>query len=108
MLVRTCKAGIARCMVRAGDARGGLQLALACGCKAAMLECAELLASDGGLGTALEAGELFEAAGDAERAAAMYLEARAFPRAAPLMARVRSRKLLLEVRTGGALHARCM
>lgn len=96
-LSKACKAGIARCTVRAGDARGGLQLALASGSKAAIRDCAELLATTGSLGTALEAGELYEAAGDTERAVALYLEAKAFARAAPLMGGVKNRKLVLEV-----------
>lgn len=97
-LIKSCKAGIARCTVRAGDARGGLQLALASGSKAAIRDCADLLATTGNLGTALEAGELYEAAGDTERAVTLYLEAKAFARAAPLMGSVKNRKLVLGVR----------
>jgi hypothetical protein len=98
-LIKSLKAGIARCTIRAGDARGGLQLALASGSKAAIRDCADLLATTGNLGTALEAGELYEAAGDTERAAALYLEAKAFARAAPLMGSVKNRKLVLEVQS---------
>lgn len=97
-LIKSCKAGIARCTIRAGDARGGLQLALASGSKTAIRDCADLLATTGSLGTALEAGELYEAAGDSEQAVALYLEAKAFARAAPLMGNVKNRKLVLEVR----------
>jgi WD repeat-containing protein 19 len=95
-LIKSCKAGIARCTIRAGDARGGLQLALASGSKATIRDCADLLAADGNLGSALEAGELYEAAGDTERAVALYLEAKAFSHAAPLMGSVKNRKLVLE------------
>lgn len=98
-LVRTCKAGAARCTIKAGDVRGGVALALRSGSRAVMRECAGILGGGpGGAGTSMEAAELYEAAGDAEHAAAVYLDAKALARAEHLMKHVTTPKLILAVR----------
>ena len=94
-----CEAGIARCTIQTGRVRDGVRKVLALGRRDVILECAAMLESSPG-GTALmEAAELFEAAGEADRACAIYIQAKAFARAEPLMRGVRNPKLLLSVRS---------
>lgn len=105
--IRACKAGAARSTVQAGDVRGGVALALRSGSKAVMRDCAALLCDGRGAGTVMEAAELYEAAGDAEQAVAVYLDAKALARAEPLMKCVSTPKLILAVRvypSSGAHH----
>lgn len=99
-LVRACKAGAARCTLHAGDVRGGVALALRSGSKAVMRDCAAILRGGRGrgAGTSMEAAELYEAAGDAEEAVAVYLDAKALARVEPLMKHVNTPKLILAVR----------
>lgn len=106
-VVRACKAGAARCTIQAGDVRGGVALALRSGSKAVMRDCAGLL-SGRGAGMVMEAAELYEAADDAEQAAALYLDAKALARAEPLMKRVSTPKLIQSVRPRCRVgNARC-
>jgi tetratricopeptide (TPR) repeat protein len=94
-----CRAGAARCMVQAGDVRGGMRAAKALGRHDVLVDCAQMLRGHGAGGLALEAGELYEAAGEAQRACALYIEAKAFARAEPLLKGVKDSQLLLAVRS---------
>lgn len=100
-VVRACKAGAARCTIQAGDIRRGVALALRSGSKAVMRDCAAILTGGRGrgAGTSMEAAELYEAAGDAEQAVAVYLDAKAITRVEPLMQHVTTPKLILAVRS---------
>jgi len=66
------------------------------------------LLSGRGAGMVMEAAELYEAADDAEQAAALYLDAKALARAEPLMKRVSTPKLIQSVRPRCRVgYARC-
>lgn len=98
-VVRACKAGAARCTIQAGDVRKGVALALRSGSKAVMRDCAAILTGGRGrgAGTSMEAAELYEAAGDAAQAVAVYLDAKAIARVEPLMQHVSTPKLIIAV-----------
>lgn len=97
-LIERCRAGVARCTIQSGDVRGGMRKALALGRHDVLLDCAAMLESAGTGGLDVEAGELYEAAGEKERACEIYIKARAFAKAEPLIKGVRSAPLLLAVR----------
>jgi WD repeat-containing protein 19 len=94
-----CRAGVARCLIQTGDVRGGMRTAHALGRHDVLLDCAAMLENHSTGGLQLEAAELFEAAGEAERACALYIRAKAFTRAEPLIKRVQTPALLIAVRT---------
>jgi hypothetical protein len=62
-----------------------------------ILECAAMLEHGSPGGSLMEAAELYEAAGEAEKACSIFIQAKAFAKAGPLMKGVKSSKLLLAV-----------
>ena len=83
--LRRSRAGVARCAIRAGDARRGALAALELNDASTSRECAVLLAS---AGHHSDAARLFESAGAFEEAASVYVLQKQFDLAKPLMDRV--------------------
>jgi hypothetical protein len=90
-----CQAGIARCTIQTGDVRNGVKAALALGRHDVLMDCAAMLQANSS--SLLEAAELYEACSQHEKACAIYIKAKAFAKAEPLMKGVKSTKLLLAV-----------
>ena len=87
--VAACRAGIARTLLQTGDIRRGKQLALE-GSTQLCRECAAVLE---GIAQYADAAELYQKAGQLERAATLYISNKAFALAAPLMTKVATPKL---------------
>jgi WD repeat-containing protein 19 len=83
--------GLARCLLRTGSLRRGLELARE-GDAALALECASILE---GLKQASEAAELYKRAGDWERAANILIMSREFSAVAEFIDKVHSPRLLV-------------
>jgi hypothetical protein len=90
-----CQAGIARCTIQTGDVRNGVKAALSLGRHDVLMDCAAMLEANSS--SLLEAAELYEACGQHEKACTIYIKAKAFAKAEPLMKGVKSTKLLLAV-----------
>mmetsp|Transcript_36982 Transcript_36982/g.82211 ORF Transcript_36982/g.82211 Transcript_36982/m.82211 type:complete len:1366 (+) Transcript_36982:300-4397(+) len=88
-----CRAGIARTTLQMGDIRQGRSMALQLNSQPLFKECAQILE---GLQQLTEAGEMYERAGQYERAASIYIQTKNFAAATPLMAKVSSSKLQLQ------------
>ena len=86
--LRRSRAGVARCAIRAGDARRGARVALELDDAATSRECALLLEHLAGHHS--DAARLFERAGAFEEAASVYVAQRQFDLAKPLMDRAAS------------------
>ena len=87
------RAGIARCAIRVGDARRGKRMALESPSVSLRRECAEILET---INQPMDAAELYQKAGEFERAASIYVGAKAFHLAKPIMEKVSSPKLHLQ------------
>lgn len=83
--LRRSRAGVARCAIKAGDARRGARVALELNDAPTTRECATLLESSGHFS---DAARLFEQAGAFEDAASVYVSQKQFDLAKPLMDRV--------------------
>jgi WD repeat-containing protein 19 len=83
--LRRSRAGVARCAIKAGDARRGARVALELNDAPTTRECAALLESSGHFS---DAARLFEQAGAFEDAASVYVSQKQFDLAKPLMDRV--------------------
>lgn len=92
-LQQVCLAGMARILLHLGDLRGGKALAQQLGSSSLWKECARILE---GMQQPQDAAEMYEQAGMSEKAAGIYITARNWAAAAPLMARVTSAKLQLQ------------
>lgn len=92
-LQQACMAGMARVLLHLGDLRGGKTLAQQLNSGSLWKECAGILEQ---MHQHQEAAEMYEAAGMSEKAAAIFIAARNWAAAAPLMARVTSAKLQLQ------------
>jgi WD repeat-containing protein 19 len=86
-------AGMARVLLHLGDLRGGKALAQQLNSGSLWKECAGILEQ---MHQQQDAAEMYEAAGLSEKAAAIFIAARNWAAAAPLMARVTSAKLQLQ------------
>ncbi|KAL3149725.1 hypothetical protein ABBQ38_013551 [Trebouxia sp. C0009 RCD-2024] len=90
----TCVAGMARTSLHMGDTKQGSALALDSNSPQLCQECAQILEAQD---KQQDAAELYERAGLHDRAATIYIQARAFALAAPLMALItHNPKLQLE------------
>ncbi|XP_043247202.1 WD repeat-containing protein 19-like isoform X3 [Amphibalanus amphitrite] len=85
-----CLGGIARCSIRCGDIRKGVQLAANSPSKLLKKECAEILE---GMKQYNEAAVLFEKAGLYDRAAQMYIKLKNWNKVAELLPQVQSLKI---------------
>jgi WD repeat-containing protein 19 len=92
-LQQACMAGMARVLLHLGDLRGGKALAQQLGSSSRWKECAGILEQ---LHQSQDAAEMYQQAGMAEKAAGIYIAARNWAAAAPLMAQVTSAKLQLQ------------
>lgn len=92
-LQQACMAGMARILLHLGDLRGGKTLAQQLNNGSLWKECAGILEQ---MHQHQDAAEMYEAAGMSEKAAAIFIAARNWAAAAPLMARVTSAKLQLQ------------
>lgn len=88
-----CMAGMARVLLHLGDLRHGKALAQELNSSSLWRECAVILEL---LHQHQEAAAMYEQAGMVEKAAEIYISARSWAAAAPLMARVTSAKLQLQ------------
>lgn len=92
-LQQACLAGMARILLHLGDLRSGKALAQQLNSSSLWKECAGILKQ---MHQSQDAAEMYEQAGMAEKAAGIYIAARNWAAAAPLMARVTSAKLQLQ------------
>ena len=84
------RGGVARCTIRVGDVRRGKQMVSEIGDKALCRECAALLEH---MNQPSDAAALYEQGGDDERAATIYVGAKNFAAAKPIMSRLSAPKL---------------
>lgn len=87
---RLCRAGIAKMMLRLGDVRRGVSLALEGADKECCRECAAILES---LKQLPDAARLYEVGDNLEKAAAIYIKLKNWGAVGPLMSRIASTKL---------------
>jgi WD repeat-containing protein 19 len=88
-----CQGGSARCMVRIGNVRGGMQVALASGNKTLCFDCASILE---GLRQFEEAAQLFEQAEFYEQAASIYIkDTKQLKAAQKILPKIKSRNILV-------------
>lgn len=92
-LQQACMAGMARILLHLGDLRGGKALAQQLNSTSLWKECAGIFEQ---MHQGQEAAEMYELAGMAEKAAGIYIAARNWGAAAPLMQKVTSAKLQLQ------------
>jgi WD repeat-containing protein 19 len=90
---QACVSGMARSLLHLGDLRGGKALAQQINSSSLWKECAAILEQ---MHQNQDAAEMYEQAGMAEKAAGIYIAARNWAAAAPLMQRVTSAKLQLQ------------
>ncbi|CAG0902490.1 unnamed protein product, partial [Darwinula stevensoni] len=92
-----CRAGIARMSLRCGDLRKGLVLAGQLNSKSLKRECAEILETmKASLGQFSEAASLYEKANLHEKAAALYIKMKNWPKVGELLANITSPKIHLQ------------
>lgn len=88
-----CQAGAARCMIRTGNIRGGIQVVQALQSNAIALDCAKILES---MKQHEDAGNMYEKAEEYERAATIYiLETKNLKAAARVIPKITSRSILV-------------
>jgi WD repeat-containing protein 19 len=90
-----CYAGIARCSIRLGDLRRGIEIAGKSGSRALCKDCAQLLEA---LKQGPDAAALYEKAGLWDRAGSIYIQAGKFAQVKPLMdaGRITTPKLYIQ------------
>lgn len=89
-LLTACRAGLCRCLVRVGQVRRAMQIAIESQSPSICGECAATLESQSHMA---EAADLFLRAGRSEKAAEIYLAIKNYDAAGPLMAGIQSAKL---------------
>ncbi|KAF8062105.1 WDR19 [Scenedesmus sp. PABB004] len=92
-LAAACLAGVARTTLQLGDLRAGRALTAQADSPGLWRECGAILEA---LRQLPEAAEMYERAGQVEKAASIHIAAKNFAAAAPLMARVASAALQLQ------------
>jgi WD repeat-containing protein 19 len=88
----SCKAGIAKCCIKIGDVKRGYGIAREVR-EPALLNDVAMTCEN--MRQAVEAADLYERAGNFEKSTALYLQLKMYDRAAPLMQRVQSPKILV-------------
>ncbi len=89
----SCQAGAARCMLRTGSIRQGMQLCLSLKKTSVSLDCARILEA---MKQFEEAGQLYESAEQYEKAVAIYIiETKNLKAASRLISKIKSRNILV-------------
>eukprot|EP00388_Colpodella_angusta_P039678 GDKK01048050.1.p1 GENE.GDKK01048050.1~~GDKK01048050.1.p1 ORF type:complete len:833 (+),score=157.68 GDKK01048050.1:185-2500(+) len=88
-----CESGAARCMIRTGNIRGGVQLAQSLAGSNVAMECAKILE---GLNQFEEAAAMYEQAGQFEKAVSLHIvETKNLKAAGRLLPKIKSRNILV-------------
>ncbi|CAG0890762.1 unnamed protein product [Cyprideis torosa] len=88
-----CKAGVARCSIRCGDVRKGVQLAADLQSKALKRECAEILENIKQYG---EAANLYDKGGYYDKAALLYIRLKNWTKVSDLLPQINNPKIHLQ------------